>query len=187
MGFALAQEAHFHGAKVILLAGPNSLSALPGIEYIQVETALEMHQEVEKRIEDIDIMIASAAVTDYRSKNILFRKMKRTKKNVKLDLISNPDIIAGVGKQKGNRVLVGFAVETDNEEKNALEKMRKKNLDMIVLNNPVESGSGFATNTNKVTIYLRKGKAVDLPLMSKAEVAENVLEQVVKIVKSASK
>jgi phosphopantothenoylcysteine decarboxylase/phosphopantothenate--cysteine ligase len=187
MGFALAQESYFHGAKVILVTGPHSLSPLPGIEYVQVGTALEMHQEVEKRIQDVDIMIASAAVSDYRSKDILFRKMKRTKKNVKLDLVSNPDIIAGIGKQKGQRILVGFALETDNEEKNALEKMHKKNLDMIVLNNPVESGSGFATNTNKVTIYFRKGKPLDLPLMSKTEVAENVLTQVVGIIGKSSK
>jgi phosphopantothenoylcysteine decarboxylase/phosphopantothenate--cysteine ligase len=142
-----------------------------------------MEQEVAERVEVADIIIASAAVSDYRPKEMLFRKMKKTKKDYNLTLVQNPDILAGIGKLKGNRIVVGFAVETDNEEQNAKAKMKSKNLDMIVLNNPGEPGAGFAADTNKVTIFSPGKKAVRLPLLPKTEVASRILEEIVKIVK----
>ena len=136
-----------------------------------------------ERIEEADIVIASAAVSDYRSKEVLFRKMKKGKKEHTLTMVQNPDILAGIGKMKGKRIVVGFAIETDNEEENAKEKMRSKNLDMIVLNNPREPGAGFASDTNKVTIFAPRKKALKLPLMTKSEVATRIIEEIIKLMK----
>jgi len=183
MGFALAEQAYLNGANVILISGPNELKPIPGVEYHSVVSAIEMEQEVAERVEEADIIIASAAVSDYRSKEILFRKMKKGKKEQTLTIVQNPDILAGIGKMKGKRIVVGFAVETDNEEENAKEKMRSKNLDMIILNNPAEPGAGFSSDTNKVTIFMPKKKALKLPLMRKSEVANVILEQIVKMVR----
>jgi phosphopantothenoylcysteine decarboxylase/phosphopantothenate--cysteine ligase len=181
MGYALAEEAFFHGAQVILVAGPNNLDPLPGIEYHPVVSAMEMQHVVNEHLDRVDIIIASAAVADYRSKEILFRKMKKNKKEKSLNLAPNPDILADIGKRKAQRILVGFAVETENEEENALKKLRQKNLDMIVLNNPVEEGSGFGGSTNRVTIFKKRGKAARLPLMSKREVAVHIIDEIIKL------
>jgi phosphopantothenoylcysteine decarboxylase/phosphopantothenate--cysteine ligase len=183
MGFALAEQSFLSGAKVILISGPNNLNPLPGVDYHSVVSAVEMEQEVAERIEEADIIIASAAVADYRSKEVLFRKMKKGKKDYSLAMVQNPDILAGIGKMKGKRIVVGFAIETDNEEENAKAKMKSKNLDMIVLNNPGEPGAGFASDTNKVTIFAPRKKAIKLPLMSKSEVASRIVEEIVKLVK----
>jgi phosphopantothenoylcysteine decarboxylase/phosphopantothenate--cysteine ligase len=183
MGFALAEQALFNGAKVILISGPNELSPIPGVEYHSVVSAVEMEEEVAERVEEADIIIASAAVSDYRSKEVLFRKMKKGKKEHTLTMVPNPDILAGIGKMKGKRIVVGFAVETDNEEENAKEKMRSKNLDMIVLNNPGEPGAGFTLDTNKVTIFAPRKKALKLPLMAKSEVAAVIIEEISKLLK----
>ena len=181
MGFTLAEQAFFHGSRVILVSGPNDLVPPQGVEYHPVVTALEMEQIVAKKVDQSDIIIASAAVADYRSKKILFRKMKKGKKEVTLDLVANPEIIGQIGKQKGNKILVGFAMETDNDEENAKSKLQKKNLDLIVLNNPTEEGSGFASNTNRVTIFKKKGNPLRLSLMSKTEVAAFILDEIVKL------
>ncbi len=183
MGFALAEQSFYSGAKVILISGPNELAPLPGVEYHSVVSAMEMEQEVAERIEEVDIVIASAAVSDYRSKEVLFRKMKKGKKEHTLTMVQNPDILAGIGKMKGKRIVVGFAIETDNEEENAKEKMRSKNLDMIVLNNPREPGAGFVSDTNKVTIFTPRKKALKLPLMTKSEVATRIIEEIIKLMK----
>jgi phosphopantothenoylcysteine decarboxylase/phosphopantothenate--cysteine ligase len=187
MGYALAQQAFFHGAKVILVAGPNDLSPPPGIEYYPVVTALEMEQVVKNKVNQSHVVIASAAVADYRSKKILFRKMKKGKNEITMDLVANPDIIGEIGRKKGEKVLVGFAVETDNEEENALLKLRKKHLDMIILNNPVEDGAGFAADTNRVTIFKKRGKPIRLPLMNKSEVAASIIDEIVKILNRPKK
>jgi phosphopantothenoylcysteine decarboxylase/phosphopantothenate--cysteine ligase len=183
MGFALAEKSLLRGAKVILISGPNELNPVPGVEYHSVVSAIEMEHEVAEHIEEADIVIASAAVSDYRSKEILFRKMKKGKKEHTLTMIQNPDILAGIGKMKGKRIVVGFAIETENEEENAKAKMKSKNLDMIVLNNPEEAGAGFASDTNKVTIFAPRRKAIKLPLLTKSEVAARIVEEIVKLVK----
>jgi phosphopantothenoylcysteine decarboxylase/phosphopantothenate--cysteine ligase len=187
MGFALAEQAFFHGAKVILVAGPNTLNPPPGVEYYPVISALEMHQKVHEHLRKAEIVIASAAVADYRSKKILFRKMKKGSSDMSLDLLPNPDILADIAKKKAHRILVGFALETDNEEENALKKLREKKLDMIVLNNPVEEGAGFANNSNRVTIYRKKGKAIHLPLMNKSDVAAYILHEIVNLMDKSGK
>jgi phosphopantothenoylcysteine decarboxylase/phosphopantothenate--cysteine ligase len=181
MGFALAEEAFYNGARVILISGPNVLTPLPEIEQYSVISAEEMEQVAAEHIEEADIVIASAAVSDYRPKEVLFRKMKKAKKQWALDLVQTPDILAGIGKLKGKRIVVGFAVETDNEEENAKKKMKSKNLDMIVLNNPSEPGAGFASITNKVSLFMPNRKAIKLPLMSKSDVAERIIAEVIKL------
>ncbi len=181
MGFAIAEQAAFNGARVILVTGPNYLNPIPGVETYQVVSAIEMEQVVAENIESSDIIFATAAVSDYRPKEALFRKMKKDKKEFSLTLVQNPDILAGIGKLKGKRIIVGFAVETDNEEENAKKKMRAKNLDMIVLNNPTEPGAGFGTDTNKVTIFMPKRKGIKLPLMSKTEIAAKLIDEASKL------
>ncbi len=178
MGFALAQQAFFYGARVILVAGPNNLDPLPGIEYHPVVTAEEMYEKVTETVDAADIVIANAAVSDYRSKDVYFRKVKKEKEEIDLHLVANSDILAQLGVRKGSRILVGFALETDNEYANAREKLRKKNLDMIVLNNPTEDGAAFGHDTNKVTIFKRRSKPMELPVMSKSEVAERILQEI---------
>ena len=182
MGFALAQEAFFKGAKVILVSGPNNLKPPPGVEYIPVTSAKEMHEQVMKNIENSDVVIGSAAVSDYRSKSIAKQKIKKEKKEINLEMISTIDILAEVSKKKGEKILVGFAVETDNEKKNAMAKLQKKNLDIVVLNNPFENGAGFATKTNKVTIFSQKSKEINLPVLDKTDVAEKILDEIEKFI-----
>jgi phosphopantothenoylcysteine decarboxylase/phosphopantothenate--cysteine ligase len=182
MGYAIAEQAAFNGARVILVTGPNQLNPIPGVEIHPIVSALEMEQVVADYIEESDIVFAASAVSDYRPKDILFRKLKKEKKEFSVSLVQNPDILAGIGKLKGKRILVGFAVETDNEEENAKKKMRTKNLDMIVLNNPSEPGAGFETDTNKVTIFIPKRKGIKLPLMSKSEVASRLIDEVSKLI-----
>jgi len=181
MGYAIAEQAAINGAQVILITGPNQLNPIPGVEIYQVISATEMEQVVAEYIETSDIIFATAAVSDFRPKDVLFRKMKKDKKELTLAMIQNPDILAGIGKLKGKRIVVGFAVETDNEEENAKKKMRAKNLDMIVLNNPSEPGAGFGTDTNKVTIFIPKRKSIKLPLMTKSEVGARLIDEVAKL------
>jgi len=187
MGFAIAEQAFYHGAKVILIAGPNELNPLPGIIYHQIISAVEMEQVVADHIEEADVIIASAAVSDYRPKEMLFRKVKKGKGDWSIDLVQNPDILAGIGKLKSKRIVVGFAVETDNEEENARKKLESKNLDMIVLNNPEEAGAGFATSTNKVSLLFPKKKTQKIPLMSKSEIAAHIMDEIIKMVEKQKK
>jgi len=182
MGFALASEAFYRGAKVKLVAGPNNLSPPPGIDYYPVGSAEDMYDAVFENLDDVDIMIANAAVSDYRSKNVLFRKMKKDKKEIELAMVANPDILGDAGKRKGSRILIGFALETDNEHENARKKLKDKNLDMIVINNPTEDSAAFASETNRVTIIKKSGKPVELPLMEKTQVAVKIMNEVVKLI-----
>ena len=181
MGFALAKEAFYRGAHVILVSGPNILPLLPGIEYHQITSAREMEKCVTNSFNKADIAIASAAVTDYHAKSIAKQKIKRTNNAMQLDLVANPDILLQLGKMKKNMILVGFALETENEEKNALEKLKKKNLDMIIMNNPFNKESGFAMDTNKVKIFTAKGEKLDVPLQEKSEIAAKILDEIEKL------
>ncbi len=181
MGFALAAEAFYRGARVKLVSGPNNLIPPPGMEYYPVSGAEDMYDAVFENLDDVDILIANAAVSDYRAKNVLFRKMKKDKKEIDIALVANPDILAEAGKRKGHRILIGFALETDNEVENARRKMKNKNLDMIVLNNPTEDAAAFASETNRVTIIKKGGKPVDLPMLKKTQVAEKIMNEVVKL------
>ena len=151
MGFSLAEEAVKRGAKVILISGPTSQKTdHKNIEIHRVTSAKEMYDEVFKYYEKVDIAIASAAVADYAPKIVAKEKIKKSEEEFTIELVKNPDILKTMGEKKTHQFLVGFALETQNEEENAKSKLQKKNLDMIVLNSLRDEGAGFQKDTNKV-------------------------------------
>lgn len=184
MGFALARMAKRRGADIVLISGPTHLPVPGGIiQYIPVRTASEMRDAVLKHYEGCSAIIKAAAVSDYRPKSVSSQKLKKVSPRSSLVLERNPDIIGEIGWAKGDRVLVGFAAETEDLVPNAREKLRKKHLDLIVANDVNRSDSGFETETNRVVIIDSTGKAESLPLMSKDEVANRVLDRVVEILR----
>ena len=183
MGYALARVARRHGAQVTLITGPTNLP-LPLVEnVIKVRTAQEMHKAVIDNYKKATVVIKAAAVADYRPKVIAQDKIKKDDKHRSIELERNPDIIAEIGKNKKNIVLVGFAMETKALLANAREKLKKKNLDLIVANNLREEGAGFQADTNKINIIDKEGNTQSLPLMTKIEAAEKILERVVVLLK----
>lgn len=186
MGFAIAHEAAKRGAEVVLVAGPVDprLSIEEGVRRIDVKSAREMLSVMKQEFADADIAILAAAVADYAPAEASLTKLKREKLgDMTLKLVKNPDIAATLGQEKGEKILVGFALETDNEESNAIEKLRRKNLDMIVLNSLRDAGAGMMTDTNKVTIIKKDGEETEYTLKSKAEVARDIINAVVADVK----
>lgn len=188
MGFALARMAKRRGADVVLISGPTNLP-FPGgnIQLIPVRTASEMRDAVLEHYEGCSAIIKAAAVSDYRPKSVSSQKLKKMSVSASLELERNPDIIAEIGSAKGNRVLVGFAAETEDLMANAREKLRKKHLDLIVANDVSQPDSGFETETNRVVIIDWAGKAEPLPLMGKDEAANRVLDRVVEILRKKGK
>lgn len=175
MGFALAEEAAKRGAKVILISGPVNLEILnPNIEVHKITSAKEMYNKVFEFYETTDIAIASAAVADYAPAEIASQKIKKSEQTLTLELVKNPDILKSMGERKMHQYLVGFALETNNEEDNAKQKLEKKNLDMIVLNSLQDEGAGFKKDTNKIKI-ITKDEVLDFDLKSKKEVAKDIL------------
>ena len=178
MGFSLAEEVAKRGAKVILISGPSSLDiSHPNIEIHRVTSAKEMFNEVFKYYEISDIAIASAAVADYAPKEIASEKIKKNDDSLTIELVKNPDILKTMGERKSKQFLVGFALETQNEEENALGKLQKKNLDMIVLNSLRDEGAGFKNDTNKIKIFTKNDRK-EFALKSKNEVAKDILNVV---------
>lgn len=186
MGYALAVEAHRRGAEVTLISGPTNLPLPPVGKIIKVRTAKEMHKAVMDNYKKAAVIIKAAAVADYSPKELATEKIKKDKKTLSLELKNNPDIIADVGRNKGRRILVGFAMETQNLLANAREKLKKKNMDLIVANNLREEGAGFRTDTNIITIIDRAGKAESLEKMTKIEAAGAILDRVKKIIKKSN-
>lgn len=182
MGFALAEEFSLRGAEVTLVAGPVSLSTpSPSIKRINVVSAKEMYQETIKYSENADIVVLAAAVADYAPEKTADSKLKREGMDrIELSLVRNPDIAAAVGERKGNKMLVGFALETDHELENAEHKLRKKNLDWIVLNSLRDPMAGFMKDTNKVTIIGADGSVSEFPAKSKKEVASDIIDTITK-------
>jgi phosphopantothenoylcysteine decarboxylase/phosphopantothenate--cysteine ligase len=180
MGFALAKMATRRGADVILISGPTHLPVPGGnIRFISVGTASEMREAVLEQYTECSVIIKAAAVSDYHPKSVSKQKLKKLDASVSLELERNPDIIGEIGSLKGDRVLVGFAAETRDLIANARKKLKEKHLDLIVANDVSRSDSGFATETNKVVIIDSRGKVDPLPLKSKNEVANIILERVV--------
>ena len=180
MGYAIAEAARDRGADVKLISAPTSLPQPVGVEVIAVKTTLEMQKAVDKAVTKADALIMAAAVTDYQPKTTAKDKIKKDKAELKLELVRTPDILAEV---KGDFVKVGFAAESNNIIANAKKKLNNKNLDIIVANDITASDSGFGVDTNKVIIIDKKGKVGKLPMMSKREVAERILDGVVELVK----
>ncbi len=175
MGFSIAEEAAKRGAKVILISGPSSEKANhQNIELHRVTSAKEMFAKVFEYYENSDIAIASAAVADYAPKEIAQEKIKKNDDSLTIELVKNPDILKTMGERKTKQFLVGFALETQNEEENAKGKLQKKNLDMIVLNSLRDEGAGFKGATNKIKI-ITESTLMEFPLKSKNDVAKDIL------------
>jgi len=178
MGYAIAAAASNRGARVVLVSGPVNLPEPHGVETIQVASALEMHQAVMAEAEHADIIIKAAAVADFRPTARGEQKVKKgSSETMTVELQRNPDILAELGEKKGSRVLIGFAAETEELLNNAREKLTKKNLDMIAANDVTLPGAGFDGDTNQVEIFVRAGKHIRVPLLSKEDVAEKILDQ----------
>ncbi|SDK42779.1 bifunctional phosphopantothenoylcysteine decarboxylase/phosphopantothenate--cysteine ligase CoaBC [Natronincola ferrireducens] len=177
MGYALAEAASKRGADVTLIAGPTKLAPPIGVNLISIRSTLDMYAAVMKHFPEQDIVIKSAAVADYRPENIADKKIKKEEGNLTLTLARNPDILAELGKIKENKVLVGFAAETNNVIEYAKEKIIKKNLDFIVANDITEEGAGFATDTNIVYLIDKKGDVRKVDKATKLEIAHNILNK----------
>lgn len=186
MGFALAKMARRRGAEVTLITGPNYLS-LPrrDIPIIQVSDARQMHEAVMQHFEDNHIVIMAAAVADFRPRAVMTEKITKRKNGTYiLELERNPDILKELGEKRRNHILVGFAAETSSLMENAEAKLKEKHLDLIVANDVTQPGAGFGVDTNIVKIIDVGGKVKTLPLMSKEEVANIILDQVAKLVRA---
>jgi len=184
MGYALAKIAKRRGAEVTLVTGPTSLP-LPrkDIKWIPVRSAEEMRKAVLTHFEGASVVIKAAAVSDYRPKTISEKKIKKGDSDTTLTLERTEDILGEIGKKKANRILVGFAAETEDLIAHAKKKLKEKNLDFIVVNDVTQPGAGFGLDTNQVKIVYPSGQVRDLPLMSKEEVSKVILDDTVKLLK----
>ncbi len=184
MGYAIAEEAAQQGAEVILISGPTNLKTThPNIQRIDVVTAQEMYQAAIANFPKCDIGIMSAAVADFTPLAPEDKKVKRGKENYAIELTPTQDIAAALGQMKTeNQYLIGFALETNNEEANAQLKLKKKNLDFIVLNSLNDKGAGFQHDTNKITIINNQNKRIDFDLKPKVEVAKDIVREIIALV-----
>jgi phosphopantothenoylcysteine decarboxylase/phosphopantothenate--cysteine ligase len=178
MGYRLAEAARDRGATVVLVSGPTGLAAPHGVEVVAVRSAEEMQRAVADRVGPATVVIAAAAVSDYRPAAASASKIKKTGGAATLELVRTPDILKGLGETKGGRVLVGFAAETEDLVANARAKLEAKNLDLVVANDVTVAGAGFGGDANAVVLLRRDGGRVEVPLASKREVAERILDEV---------
>jgi len=177
MGYAIARALRHRGADVVLVSGPTTLAVPRGVHAVQVRSAQEMAAAVDRHFPSAELVIKSAAVADYRPQVAAVHKVKKRDGKVPcLALEPTTDILAGLGKKKGSRILVGFAAETQDLVANAHEKLVKKNLDLIVANDVSRGDCGFGADMNKATLLLRDGMAVDVPAMSKQDLAHRILD-----------
>ena len=183
MGYAIAREASKRGAKVILISGPTNLEKPDNVEFVPVISAAQMYKKVIERYEEVDVVVKSAAVADYRPKNIHDQKVKKQPSDWAVEMERTTDILQTLGDKKTKQLLVGFAAESENVDEYAKEKLKRKNLDMIVANSIVQAGAGFQGDTNIVTIYKKDGTSKALPLMSKQEVSVNLLNEIEQLLK----
>jgi phosphopantothenoylcysteine decarboxylase/phosphopantothenate--cysteine ligase len=181
MGYAVAEAAARRGARVILVSGPVNLDTPPGVERLDVRTAEQMHRAVTQKFPDSSIAIFAAAVADYRPVETAGEKIKRNKEPLSLMLEPTPDILASVASRKGQAIVVGFAAETQNVAENARKKLVAKNADLIVANDVTAEGAGFDHDTNIVTLFSRDGRDLALPKLSKSEVAQRILDEIVRL------
>ncbi|MCC3357525.1 bifunctional phosphopantothenoylcysteine decarboxylase/phosphopantothenate--cysteine ligase CoaBC [Bacillus sp. REN16] len=187
MGYAIAEAANKMGAEVTLVSGPTNLPAPPNVRVISVESAEDMFIQVMTFYKQSDIVIKSAAVADYRPKQVYDGKMKKKSGELVLEFERTTDILKTLGEQKDHQFLVGFAAETDNIDEYAKRKLTSKNLDMIVANNVTTQGAGFGTDTNLVTIYKKDGTQLELPMMTKLDVGKALLREVKKMMDGEKK
>jgi phosphopantothenoylcysteine decarboxylase/phosphopantothenate--cysteine ligase len=181
MGYALAEAAAARGARVILVSGPVALAAPAHAELIPVRTAEEMRQAVMDHLEQSTMIIKAAAVADYHRTNPPRQKVKKTAARLSLELDPTPDILAEIGRKKGDRLLVGFAAETENLIEEARRKMQSKNCDMVVANLVGQQGIGFESDDNEVTLVLRTGETIPVQRASKSVIAHRIFDQMTKL------
>jgi phosphopantothenoylcysteine decarboxylase / phosphopantothenate---cysteine ligase len=181
MGYALAEAAVARGARVILVSGPVSLAAPAGVELIPVRTAIEMRKAVLDHLEQATIIIKAAAVADYHRANPPQQKVKKTAARMSLELDPTPDILAETGRKKGDRLLVGFAAETENLIEEARRKLQSKNCDMVVANLVSQPGIGFESDENEVTLVLSTGETIPVARASKASIAQRIFDEMLKL------
>jgi phosphopantothenoylcysteine decarboxylase/phosphopantothenate--cysteine ligase len=181
MGYALAEAAAARGAQVVLVSGPVHLAPPRGMEVIQVRTAIEMHQQVMARLAPATIVIKAAAVADFHLSKVPEQKVKKTAARISLELDPTPDILAELGRKKGDRLLIGFAAETQSLVQEARRKLESKNCDMVVANLVGGSDSGFESDQNEVTLVIRTGETIPLARASKREIADRIFDQVLRL------
>jgi phosphopantothenoylcysteine decarboxylase/phosphopantothenate--cysteine ligase len=181
MGYAVAEAAARRGAKVILVSGPTSLETPASVDRVDVRSADEMHAAVMQRLAGASIAIFAAAVADYRPVEQRAEKIKKGTAPVTIALQPNVDILAEAAKNKDQKIVVGFAAETEHVAENARKKLQSKNADLIVANDVTAEGAGFDRDTNIVTLFSRDGRDLALPKMSKSEVAQRILDEVVRL------
>jgi phosphopantothenoylcysteine decarboxylase/phosphopantothenate--cysteine ligase len=185
MGYALAEAANRRGARVILVSGPTDLKIPDGVDWVPVRSTEEMHHAVRERAANANVVIMAAAVSDYRPAAQHDQKLKRGEGSFTLELEPTSDILADLGREKRGQVLVGFAAETNSVAENARGKLARKGADMIVANDVTQEGAGFDGDTNIVTMFLRDGREIPLPKMTKFEVANQILDRVLEIRKNS--
>ncbi|WP_377864633.1 bifunctional phosphopantothenoylcysteine decarboxylase/phosphopantothenate--cysteine ligase CoaBC [Bacillus sp. R86525] len=178
MGYAIAEVAASLGADVILVSGPTALNPPLHVTTIQVESAQDMLEAVLQNYQNVDVVIKTAAVADYRPKYVHDNKMKKKNGDAVIELERTVDILRTLGEKKERQLLIGFAAETTNIEEYATRKLREKNANMIVANDVKAQGAGFGTDTNIVTMYRKDGEIIELPLLTKKEVAREILKQI---------
>ena len=183
MGLAIAEELYVRGADVTLIMGPSSID-LPGngIKSVRVNTAEEMYNACTTQFDNADIGVMAAAVADYTPVEVASNKLKKSNDELVIELKKTKDILKALGEKKSNKqVLVGFALETDNEREYALGKLKSKNADMVVMNSLNDKGAGFGTDTNKISIFDKSGKEFNYDLMSKKEAAKNIVDTLIQL------
>ncbi len=177
MGYALAEAARDRGAHVVVVSGPTALAAPSGVELVRVESTAEMQQALQSALPGAAALFMAAAPADYRPARVAARKQPRARGRLALALEPTPDILASL-KRPAGCVVVGFALETGDGVQRAQEKLKKKNLDYVVLNDALEPGAGFEVTTNKVTLLAKSGAPTELPLQNKRDVAQRILDLV---------
>jgi phosphopantothenoylcysteine decarboxylase/phosphopantothenate--cysteine ligase len=183
MGYAVARAASERGAEVTLISGPVSIDSPPAFKLINVETASQMKKAVSDNFKLVDAVVMAAAVADFRPKVYSHQKIKKGEKELSLALVKNPDILEALASKKGKKIMIGFALETENLRLSARKKMQDKNLDMIIANDPTQKGVDFGSDFNKVVIFRKGKRALDIPLMPKTELAHKILDELALLLK----
>ena len=184
MGYALAKMARNRGAVVFLVSGPTMLEPPSGVNIFYTDTAMSMYRKVKELFIDSDIFISAAAVSDFRPEEFINGKIKKENKNtLTLNLVRNIDILKEMGREKGEKIVVGFAAESDHLMENSKRKIKEKNLDLIIANPINEKGAGFGEDTNKIKIIDKNGNISDYPLLSKEKVADVIFDKISEFLK----
>jgi len=180
MGISIAGELYERGAEVTLILGPGEVPVSPGVQTVRVKTAKEMYDTCMEHLDNNDVIVMSAAVSDYTPENPAKEKIKKGEEAISIRLVKTKDILSKAGElKKSNQTLVGFALETNNERENALKKLSGKNADIIILNSLKDEGAGFGPDTNKIIIFDKNGHEYNFEKKSKKEVAGDIVNAII--------